>query len=62
MPTNPELNWERLTPEDKEKVVNSYMGIQNPKLKEDIEHLFGYNNITSYIKEKFSYITTKHYF
>ena len=46
--TNPNKNWNNLSEEDKEKVYNSYMGIQNPKLKEDIEILYGKENIKSY--------------
>lgn len=45
---DPNKNWNNLSEEDKEKVYNSYMGIHNPKLKEDIENLFGKENIESY--------------
>ena len=34
--------------ETREKVVTSYMGIQNPIVKKSIENLYGYDNLNSY--------------
>ena len=45
---DPDKNWNNLSEEDKEKVYNSYMGIHNPKIKEDIEKLFGKENLNNF--------------
>ena len=45
---DPDKNWKMLSEEDKKKVITSYNGIQNPKLKEDIKNLFGKENIENY--------------
>ena len=46
-------NWNRLDDETKQKVVTSYMGIQNQKLRKDIEYLYGYDNLNSYNTQKY---------
>lgn len=41
-------NWNRLSKEEKEKIVNSYFGIESDKIREDIDELLGKENIYNY--------------
>lgn len=52
--TNQDRHWQMIDDETKEKVVTSYMGIQNPVIRKSIENLYGYDNLNSYnIKKEY---------